>query len=83
MCCRAANAVLEELEESEARAAAAEAAQAEASIDLQVGSRCIQLNISSRVLAMLALRGLAPLQLQHVPTSPAEWVPASSMHATP
>ena len=60
MCCRAANAVLEELEESEARAATAEAAQAEASIDLQVGSRCNQLDISSRVLATHAQPGLAP-----------------------
>ena len=53
--------MLEELEESEARAAAAEAAQAEASIDLQVGSRCMQLDIFSRVLAMHAQHGLAPL----------------------
>ena len=38
--CRAANAVLEELEESEGRAAVAEAAQAEVALDLQVCSRC-------------------------------------------
>ena len=55
--CRAANAVLEELEESEARVAAAEAAAAEAVLDSQVGHGLVHMWALVSCCAAHLLRG--------------------------